>query len=210
MRWPPPAHGSQGARLWTSRMRMDGPVGEAAGGGLDAEGWEDGPSTVKPQAQPLAGALGWCIPLPLMSSSVCLACGSAGAEPYPTPFPDPIVRCRRCGTRFVHPVPSDRSLRQRYEAEHRTGNGESSSTRATRAIRRARGPAGAPPRRRASGRRLLDIGCGDGRFPRRRRAGRVAAGRDRALAGGRPAGRPPPGGGQSGGGAAARGPDSRR
>ena len=100
-----------------------------------------------------------------MSSSVCLACGSAGAEPYPTPFPDPIVRCRRCGTRFVHPVPSDRSLRQRYEAEHRTGKWGKLFDESD---------AGDPPRRAGllarllgggpSGRRLLDIGCGDGRF----------------------------------------------
>ena len=99
-----------------------------------------------------------------MSAPTCPVCGSARVEPYPTPFADPVVRCRGCGTRFVHPVPPAAALRARYEAEHRAGKwGE---------LFGASDPM-VPPRRvrlldgldpgRGSG-RLLDVGCGDGRF----------------------------------------------
>ena len=92
-------------------------------------------------------------------------CGSAQVELYPTPFADRIVRCEACGTRFVHPVPSRKALQQRYEAEHRSGKWGSLFEA---------GDPGEPPRRAqlladlcpdmTPGRRLLDVGCGDGRF----------------------------------------------
>jgi SAM-dependent methyltransferase len=91
-------------------------------------------------------------------------CRSASVEPYATPYPDPLVRCRACGTRFVHPAPSEVELRARYDAEHGAGKWS--------ALFGAADPLDAPRRARlladlaggASGRRLLDVGCGDARF----------------------------------------------
>jgi 2-polyprenyl-3-methyl-5-hydroxy-6-metoxy-1,4-benzoquinol methylase len=99
-----------------------------------------------------------------MPSRSCPVCGSSALAPYRTPYPDPLVRCRGCGTRFVHPAPDDAALRARYEAEHGAGKWS--------ALFGAADPADAPRRARllaelaggAAGRRLLDVGCGDGRF----------------------------------------------
>src|SRR5688572_4890821 len=100
-----------------------------------------------------------------MPAATCSVCGSTDVERYPTPFPDPVVRCRRCGTRFVHPVPTEASLRLRYDAEHEAGKWEGLFGEADPGDppRRARLLAGLLPRG-ASDRRLLDVGCGDGRF----------------------------------------------
>ena len=99
-----------------------------------------------------------------MSAPTCPVCGSARVEPYSTPFADPLVRCRGCGTRFLHPVPSAVELRARYEAEHQAGKWgalfEASDPMDPR--RRAHLLAGLD-HGRGSG-RLLDVGCGDGRF----------------------------------------------
>jgi 2-polyprenyl-3-methyl-5-hydroxy-6-metoxy-1,4-benzoquinol methylase len=97
-----------------------------------------------------------------MATSGCPLCGSTGLEPYPTPYPDPLVRCRACGTRFVHPAPNEAELRARYVAEHGAGK--------WRALFGAADPRDAPRRARllavlaggADGRRVLDVGCGDG------------------------------------------------
>ena len=82
----------------------------------------------------------------------------------PTPFPDLVVRCRGCGTRFVHPVPSAAALRARYEAEHQAGKWGAlfEASDPMEPPRRARLLAGLDSGR-GSG-RLLDVGCGDGRF----------------------------------------------
>lgn len=103
-----------------------------------------------------------------MAAPVCPVCGSARVEPYATPFPDPVVRCRDCGTRFAHPVPSADALRSRYDEEHRRGKWDS--------LFEVSDPLDPPRRARlltkllrnrtrsAGPRRLLDVGCGDGRF----------------------------------------------
>lgn len=105
-----------------------------------------------------------------MAPSVCPVCGAArAAAPYPTPFPDPIVRCPACGTRFVHPAPSAAALRERYDAEHRAGKWRALFEQADPAepARRARLLARLLARlggSDAGARRLLDVGCGDGVF----------------------------------------------
>ena len=43
------------------------------------------------------------------------------ASPIPLPLRIRLVRCRGCGTRFVHPAPSAVALRARYEAEYQAG-----------------------------------------------------------------------------------------
>jgi SAM-dependent methyltransferase len=101
-----------------------------------------------------------------MNEAVCPVCSSARVEPYASPFPDPLLRCRDCGTRFVHPPPTEHALRQRYDEEHGAGK--------WRALFDAGDPA--DPARRAEllqrlllntpAPRLLDVGCGDGAFLR--------------------------------------------
>jgi SAM-dependent methyltransferase len=99
-----------------------------------------------------------------MGAPVCPLCGSTRVEPFATPYPDPLVRCRGCGTRFVHPAPGEAELRARYDAEHGAGK--------WRAFFDAADPRDAAGRARllaallggAHGRPLLDVGCGDGTF----------------------------------------------
>ena len=99
-----------------------------------------------------------------MSAPTCPVCGSVRTEPYPTPFADPVVRCRGCRTRFVYPVPSAVALRERYEAEHRAGKWRElfGASDPAEPHRRARILDGLDPGK--GSRRLLDVGCGDGRF----------------------------------------------
>jgi SAM-dependent methyltransferase len=99
-----------------------------------------------------------------MTPPSCPVCGSTDVEPYATPYPDPLARCRVCRARFVHPAPGDAALRARYDAEHGAGKWS--------ALFGAADPRDAPRRARllaelagsAPGGRLLDVGCGDGRF----------------------------------------------
>jgi 2-polyprenyl-3-methyl-5-hydroxy-6-metoxy-1,4-benzoquinol methylase len=100
----------------------------------------------------------------VMTEPACPVCGSTRVEPYPSPYPDPLVRCRGCGTRFVHTPPDDVQLRARYDREHESGKwrGLFEVADAAEPGRRARllgALAGG-----ARGRRLLDVGCGDGAF----------------------------------------------
>jgi SAM-dependent methyltransferase len=99
-----------------------------------------------------------------MPPPTCPVCRSTAVEPYATPYPDPLARCRECGTRFVHPAPAEAALRARYDAEHGAGKwsalfGAADPRDAPRRARLLVGLAGG-----ASGRRLLDVGCGDGSF----------------------------------------------
>ena len=99
-----------------------------------------------------------------MAIPVCPVCGSAAADPYPTPCPDPLVRCRGCRTRFVHPPPGEAALRARYDDEHAGGKWSALFAAADPEEPRRRARLLASLHGGASGARLLDVGCGDGRF----------------------------------------------
>lgn len=73
-----------------------------------------------------------------------------------------VWKCPDCGARKAHPVPDSAGLRERYESEHSVGKWKDLFEQQLPAelVRRARLLSKWVP----TGRRILDIGCGDGRF----------------------------------------------
>lgn len=93
----------------------------------------------------------------------CPICGSARTEVYQVLGGVRILECEGCGSRFVHPVPAESELRERYQSEHAAGKWEarfSETSPRTEMVRRARLVTTLSKRRG----RILDVGCGDGRF----------------------------------------------
>jgi SAM-dependent methyltransferase len=90
----------------------------------------------------------------------CSICGSDRTEQWGIPKDVSIRQCHSCGARFSCPVPPATILRERYERDYQTAKcGEPAHgieiERRARLLTRLAGPVPG---------KLLDVGCGDGRF----------------------------------------------
>jgi 2-polyprenyl-3-methyl-5-hydroxy-6-metoxy-1,4-benzoquinol methylase len=88
----------------------------------------------------------------------CLVCGSADFLPLGEKSGFPVVQCRACTHRFVHPMPSQRIIDDYYARywinTKNIRNGDLKIRRLKRILRRFL--------RHAKGKRFLDIGCNTG------------------------------------------------
>ena len=92
----------------------------------------------------------------------CRICGACRVVRYSTPYAANLWLCTTCHARFVYPPPAPAELERRYESEHRAGKWraffdqvpESEAARRAKALSDLLSAPG----------RVLDVGCGDGRF----------------------------------------------
>ena len=204
-----PGAGIPGGQVVDEQDTHDGsvPVAVRLGGRRNgARGVERGQGYLVPSRRGPAGIVRLLWPIDSCPSPPAPCVARLASSPIPPPLRTRSSRCRGCGTRFVHPVPSAVALRARYEAEHQAGKWGAlfGASDPIDPPRRARLLAGLDSGR-GSG-RLLDVGCGGRAFPRRG-GGRVAPGGARALARrGLCPGESPSGAGRFAGGVARRAP----
>ncbi len=95
----------------------------------------------------------------------CPVCEDSRARAFEPRSGPRVWECRCCRARYLFPLPGDRVLRQRYEAEHAAGKwrerfeqADASEVRRRAELVRAHVEAASP--------RVLDVGAGDGSFLR--------------------------------------------